>query len=208
MILFEGDGWLVVDKPAGVLVIPGRAQGTPSLREQLEAERKQKIFVVHRLDRDTSGVLVFALNAEVHRELSMALEAGEAEKTYLALVEGALTEPMTVNAALTAGRKGRMRVARGGEEGKASITQLRPVESLRNATLVEVKPKTGRTHQIRVHLQSIGHPLIFDPQYGKDEPVAGLSRTPLHAAELRMAGRVFTAPLPSDLAQALTQLRR
>lgn len=223
-ILFEGAGLLVVDKPAGMLVIPGRGEGGPSLREVLEAKRGRKVFVVHRLDRDTSGVLVFALDAERHRTLSMAFESGQVHKRYLALVEGRVEAPRLVDAALAPARKGRMRVARPGEEGKASQTRVRPVETFARASLVEAEPLTGRTHQIRVHLLHVGHPLLFDHQYGRDTPLtekdlggAGetpvLARTPLHAARIEwpalpgVEARTVEAPLPEDMARAVALLR-
>jgi RluA family pseudouridine synthase len=222
-ILFEGGGVLAVDKPAGLPVIPGR-EGGPSLRELLETQRRQKVFVVHRLDRDTSGVLVFALDAERHRALSMAFEAGHVRKRYLALVEGRVEAPQLVDAALAPARKGRMRVARPGEEGKPSRTRMRPVETFASASLVEAEPLTGRTHQIRVHLLHTGHPLLFDHQYGRDTPLTEkelggvgeavvLARTPLHAGRLEwpalpgVEARALESPLPEDLARAVALLR-
>lgn len=223
-ILFEGAGVLAVDKPAGMLVIPGRAEGEPSLREALEAKLGRKVFVVHRLDRDTSGVLVFALDAERHRSLSMAFESGQVRKRYVALVEGRVEAPQLIDAPLSPGRKGRMRVARPGEEGKPSRTRVRPVETFAAASLVEAEPLTGRTHQIRVHLLHMGHPLLFDHQYGRDTPltekdVGGtgdavvLARTPLHAARIEWPAlqgvepRALESPLPEDMARAVALLR-
>nr|WP_153864777.1 MULTISPECIES: RNA pseudouridine synthase [Myxococcaceae] len=216
---------LVVDKPAGVLVIPGRSEEAgPSLREQLEAQLRRKVYVVHRLDRDTSGALVFALDAAVHRTLSMAFEEGRVRKRYLALVEGRLEAPQRVELALAAGRKGRMRPARPGEEGKPSVTEVRPVERFSTASLVEAEPLTGRTHQIRVHLTAIGHPLLMDHQYARDTPLTAadlggegtqpvLARTPLHAARLEwpalagVAAGAVEAPLPADMAAAIALLQ-
>jgi tRNA pseudouridine32 synthase/23S rRNA pseudouridine746 synthase/23S rRNA pseudouridine955/2504/2580 synthase len=225
-VLFEGAGLLAVDKPAGMLVIPGRGEGSgPSLREVLEAKLGRKVFVVHRLDRDTSGVVVFALAPEQHRTLSMAFESGKVRKRYLALVEGRLEAPRLVDAALVPARKGRMRVARPGEEGKDSRTRVRPVEVFTAASLVEAEPLTGRTHQIRVHLLSQGHPLLVDHQYGRDEPLtakelggegeeAVLARTPLHAARLEwpalpgVEARVLESSLPEDMARTVELLRK
>ncbi|QSQ15538.1 RluA family pseudouridine synthase [Myxococcus landrumensis] len=223
-ILFEDGGLLVVDKPPGVPVIPGRDGGT-SLRDMLESRRGQKLFVVHRLDRDTSGALVFALDAQTHRSLSVAFEAGKVRKRYLAWVEGRLDEPRLVDAPLIAARKGRMRVARADEpDAKPSRTRVRPVESFDRATLVEAEPLTGRTHQIRVHLLSLGHPLLLDHQYGREQPVTEkdlggegdtlvLERTPLHAARVEwpalpgVAARAVESPLPADMARARELLR-
>ena len=224
-VLFEGEGVLAVDKPAGLLVIPGRAEEAgPSLRERLEAELQRKVYVVHRLDRDTSGVVVFALTPGVHRALSMAFEGGQVHKHYRALVEGRFSAPCVVDAALAPARKGRMRVARPGEEGKPSVTRLVPVEAFAQASLVQAEPLTGRTHQIRVHLLSLGHPLLVDHQYGREAPWTArelggegegtvLARTPLHAARLEwgnlpgLEARVLEAPLPEDMARAADLLR-
>ena len=223
-ILFDGAGVLVVDKPAGVLVIPGR-EGGASLRDTLEAELGRKVYVVHRLDRDTSGALVFALDAGVHRALSQAFEAGKVRKRYRALVEGRLEAPQWVDVPLVAGRKGRMRAARPDEpDAKPSRTRVRPVETFARASLVEAEPVTGRTHQIRVHLLSLGHPLLVDHQYGREAPLTEgdlggqgteevLTRTPLHAARVEwpalpgVPAHAVEAPLPPDMLRALELLR-
>lgn len=217
-ILFEGGGLLVVDKPAGVPVIPGRsAEGPLPLLQQLEAQLRRKIWVIHRLDRDTSGVLLFATDAQLHRAASMAFEEGTVHKRYLALVRGEGFRAQELSAPLVPARRSRVRVAREGEEGKPARTRFRPLEVLAGATLVEAEPLTGRTHQIRVHLQHLGHPLLVDHQYGVPGPLAlpggtVLGRTPLHALELALpplAGqpaRSFTAPLPRDLAQVVVAL--
>ncbi|RKH63388.1 RluA family pseudouridine synthase [Corallococcus aberystwythensis] len=223
-VLFEGAGVMVVDKPAGVLVIPGR-EGGPSLRDTLEAALGRKVYVVHRLDRDTSGALVFALDADVHRALSQAFEAGKVRKRYRALVEGRLEAPRMVDAPLVAGRKGRMRVARPDEpDAKPSRTRVRPVETFARSSLVEAEPLTGRTHQIRVHLLSLGHPLLVDHQYGREAPLTEgdlggqgtqevLARTPLHAARVEwpalpgVPARGVDAPLPPDMLRTLELLR-
>jgi len=224
-ILFRGAGYLAVDKPAGLLVIPGRGEAEgPSLRVLLEAELGQKIFVVHRLDRDTSGVLLFALDARTHRTLSMAFEAGLVEKRYRALVAGRLETPLELTRALAPARRGRMRIAKAGEDSKNAHTLVRPIEALSGATLVEATPLTGRTHQIRVHLADAGHPLLVDHQYGRSEPLTAgglgggggepvLVRTPLHAAQVSLPAlegilpRVIESALPRDMEWALEVLR-
>ncbi|MBI3182917.1 MAG: RNA pseudouridine synthase [Myxococcales bacterium] len=223
--IFEGRGFFAVHKPPGVPVIPGRGEAGPeSMRERIELELGRKVYVVHRLDRDTSGVLLFALTPECHRLLSMAFEEGRIVKRYLALVEGKVEAPLDLAWPLLPSRRGRMRVARGGEGGKVARTQVRPVEVFSEATLVEAMPLTGRTHQIRVHLTAAGHPLLFDHQYGRKQPLTAaalggegdevvLSRTPLHAASLSVPAQEgigpaeITAPLPGDMARALDLLR-
>jgi tRNA pseudouridine32 synthase/23S rRNA pseudouridine746 synthase/23S rRNA pseudouridine955/2504/2580 synthase len=217
-VLAEAPGLLAVDKPAGVPVIPGRtAEGPVPLQQQLERALGRKLWVVHRLDRDTSGVLLFATSAAAHRALSMAFEAGRIRKRYLALVEGTVAAPLDLDAALVPARRSRMRVARAGEEGKSARTLVRPVQPLLGTTLVEAEPLTGRTHQIRVHLLSAGHPLLVDHQYGNAGPVTlpgggSLGRTPLHAATLEVPAlegipaQVINAPLPADMAAAVAAL--
>jgi len=224
-LLWREAGLLAVDKPPGVLVVPGRrTESGPSLREQLEKSLGQPVWVVHRLDRETSGVLLFALDAASHRAASLAFERGLVRKTYLALVAPPLSRPLLVEAPLAPARRNRMRVAQEGEVGKAARTWLRPLESFRQAGLVEAEPLTGRSHQIRLHLQVAGSPLLVDAQYGRPSAVTRellggtgsavvLSRTPLHAARLVLeAGEGIpsldiAAPLPADMAEALALLR-
>ena len=224
-VLWSGGGLVAVDKPAGMPVIPGRSEeGGPPLRERLESQLGRRVWVVHRLDRDTSGVLLLALDAGAHRAASLAFEHGAADKRYLALVSPPLPGPLRVEAALVPARRSRMRVARPGEEGKPAITELTPVETFGDVALVEARPLTGRTHQIRVHLRHAGAPLLVDPQYGRpgpcterqlggDREVPVLGRTPLHASRLVLPGGEglppldVSAPLPGDLARALALLR-
>jgi RluA family pseudouridine synthase len=225
-LLWRGAGLLAVDKPPGMLVVPGRrTDGGPSLREQLEESLGQPVWVVHRLDRETSGVLLFALDAASHRAASLAFEHGRFRKTYLALVAPPLKRPLLVEAPLVPARRSRMRLARQGEAGKAARTRLSPLESYAQAGLVEAEPLTGRTHQIRLHLQSAGSPLLVDAQYGRPSlvtqallggtgPGVVLSRTPLHAARLAFEGGDglppldVRAPLPADMQEVLAVLRR
>jgi tRNA pseudouridine32 synthase/23S rRNA pseudouridine746 synthase len=217
---------LVVDKPAGRLVIPGRGTDEASLREELEALHG-RLWVVHRLDRGTSGVLVFARTAEAHRTLNLAFERGEPRKRYVALVRGAAPAARRVELALAQARRGKMRPARPGDaRGKAAATAFRLLEAFPArpwsggpVSLVEALPETGRTHQIRVHLAAIDLPLVVDPDYGDTGPLLGpdgaplLARTPLHAASLETAhpsGRGtlrVEAPLPPDLQATLAALR-
>lgn len=225
-VLYEDAHLLAVAKPPGRLVIPGRTGGERSLREELE-EAHGRLWVVHRLDRGTSGVLLFARTAEAHRALNLAFDAGTPEKRYLALVRGSPPAEARVDVALAKGRKGRVRPARPGEPGaKPSATRFRQLESWPAPALggpfawVEALPETGRTHQIRVHLLSLGTPLALDPDYGEEGPLRTpegtpwLTRTPLHAERLRLRhpadGRELemTAPLPDDLGAALALLRR
>ena len=224
-LLWREGGLVAVNKPAGVLVVPGRQPGAgPPLREQLAEALGQPVWVVHRLDRDTTGVLLFALDAATHRAASLAFERGEVRKTYLALVAPPLAAPRVVDVALVPARRGRMRLAGPGEAGKAARTRLRPLEQHARGGLVEADPLTGRTHQIRLHLQVAGSPLLVDPQYGRPLPLTAaalggegeavvLGRTPLHAARLVLTGASglpaldVAAPLPADMELALALLR-
>ena len=225
-LLWREGGLLAVDKAPGALVVPGRRQGgPPSLREQLETSLGQRVWVVHRLDRETSGVLLFALDAASHRAASQAFELGRVRKTYLALVAPPLATALLMEAPLMPARRSRMRLARAGEVGKAARTQLTPLESYPQAGLVQAEPLTGRTHQIRLHLQAAGSPLLVDAQYGRPAPITEaalggsgqrvvLARTPLHAARLVVQGVEglppldVAAPLPADMQEALALLRR
>ena len=219
-ILWSGPGLLAVDKPPGMAVIPGRDAARTTLHAVLEAQLGRPLWIVHRLDRDTSGVLLLALDAASHRAASQAFESGRVEKRYRALVWPPLAAAVKVEAALVPARRSRMRVARPGEAGKAAMTELRPLETHPPVQLVEAVPLTGRTHQIRVHLRHAGSPLLVDPQYGRPEPITAaalgrsggevlLARTPLHASRLVLAAGEglpaldVTAPLPADMAAVL-----
>jgi len=223
-LLHEDDVLLAIDKPAGRLVIPGRVAAAPSLREQL-AGRHGALWVVHRLDRGTSGVLLFARTAAAHRDLNMQFERGEPRKTYLALVAGRPPDRFECDAAIAPARKGRMKpVPAGDPRGKPARTAFRVLARFEPAggpgplALVEARPETGRTHQLRVHLLASGCPLAFDPDYGEAEPLRGadgtvlLARTPLHAMTLQVrhpAGHPLSieAPWPQDLRAVLAALR-
>jgi tRNA pseudouridine32 synthase/23S rRNA pseudouridine746 synthase len=225
-VLHEDAHVLVVDKPAGRLVIPGRGTDERSLREELEAAHG-RLWVVHRLDRGTSGVLVFARTADAHRALNLAFDRGEPRKRYVALVRGVAAPERRVDLPIAPARRGRMRPARPGDDrGKAAATVFRLLEAFPARpwsggpiALVEALPETGRTHQIRVHLAAIGLPLVVDPDYGDAGPLLGpdgaplVLRTPLHAAAIEVAhpsGRgtlAVEAPWPADLAAAVAALR-
>jgi tRNA pseudouridine32 synthase / 23S rRNA pseudouridine746 synthase len=225
-VLFEDAQVLAVDKPAGRLVIPGRSGDETSLREELSAAHGA-LWVVHRLDRNTTGVLVFARTAEAHRTLNLAFDRGEPEKTYLALVRGIPEPERRIDLALAPARRGRMRPARPGDpRAKPSATVVRRIETFPERpwaggplALVEALPETGRTHQIRVHLAAAGHPLAVDPDYGEAAPLRGpdgrilLDRTPLHAARLALrhpatgAPLRLEAPVPADLVATVAALR-
>ena len=206
VVLAQKDGLVAIAKPPGLLVIPGRsADDQVCARDLLSAQLGKRVWVCHRIDRDTSGVVLFATDEKAHRAASMAFEQGLAKKKYLALVEGVVSAPLDIDLPLAEGRKGKMRV---GDDGKPARTLVRPVEAFGNASLVECEPLTGRQHQIRVHLKAKGHPLLFDHQYGR-KVASVIARTPLHAASLRIEslGIDVEAPLPADMAAAVEKLR-
>jgi tRNA pseudouridine32 synthase/23S rRNA pseudouridine746 synthase len=226
--LFEDEHLLALDKPPGRLVIPGRGAPEPALREEAEA-LFGRLWVVHRLDRGTSGVLLFARSAEAHRALNLAFDRHEVSKRYLALVlavRGAPPAEQRIEVAVAPARRGRMRPARPGDSrGKRAATVVRlleafpPTRGLPGLALVLALPETGRTHQIRVHLAHAGFPLAVDPDYAEAGPLrdeAGnvlLDRTPLHAARLELAHPVtraqlaVEAPLPEDMERVMKAAR-
>ncbi len=212
-ILYADEDLLVILKPAGLHSTPdGWNPDLPHLRAVLEAEHG-RLWLVHRLDKDASGVMVLARNAEAHRALSQQWEQRTVEKVYHALVRG---EPdwreRTVEAPLRAnvGRRKRTVVH---PQGRATQTALRVIRRLAGYALVEARPTTGRRHQVRVHLYHVGHPIVADPLYGPGpQPGDPIQRLALHARRLafdhpRTGARLrFTAPHPEDFAAALTQL--
>ena len=231
-VLYRDEWVLAIDKPAGRLSVPGRPTAEPGERALSVQVRElaEGALPVHRLDRGTSGVLLFALGREAHRALNRAFEERRAEKSYLALARGVLAAETTCELPLHEGRAGAVRVARPGERAQAALTCLRPQEKFAAFTLIDARPRTGRTHQIRVHLAALGLPLALDDRYGapraQQQLTAGelhpgaagpgrvvLARTPLHAAALRVPhprGRGWLAiesPLPADLAECLELLR-
>ncbi len=223
-ILHRDDDLIAIDKPAGVLTVPGRGDASIPLSARVQALAPQAL-PVHRLDRDTSGVVVFALHPKAHRALSAAFESRQAEKTYVAIVRGDVEKPRRIDLPLIEGRRGIVRVAQRG--GTPALTEVAPRERFGAFTFCTCRPRTGRTHQIRVHLAAIGHPLAIDPRYGEsralrvgdlwsgapDPESIVLERTPLHAAALRIPHPahkrwlVLESPLPDDMARCLDLLR-
>lgn len=211
-IIYQDDYLLVVDKPAGLPVLPdGWTPDAPYLRRMLEAEFGP-IFVVHRLDKTTSGVIVFARDAETHRHLNGQFEAHTARKIYHAIVEGC--PDWQVHSAahklrMDVGKKHRTVVDHG--QGKPALTMFRLLKRGQDYSLIAAAPVTGRTHQVRVHAAAIGHPLLADVLYGAS-PSDLIARPALHAAELSFVHPatgerpLFTAPYPDDFARVLETL--
>lgn len=190
--------------------MPARADDPrPPLSALVCEYLKAKAWVVHRLDAATSGVIVFAKDRESHKRLSQAFEERRAAKTYLAAVLGTAVDGSCAAPLKTFG-SGRVGAA---PEGKPSRTDWTVREALGGATLLEVRPQTGRRHQIRVHLNIMGTPVLGDARYGKDRPVGGAPRLMLHAWKLELPGADGTtlrleAPPPPDFAAVLADLRR
>ena len=234
-ILHTDEHLVVVNKPANLLSVPDRYDpDLPNLTAVLGQRYGGKIFAVHRLDRPTSGVIVFARDAAAHRELNRQFEEREVDKVYYAIVEGQpplgeeveIDEPIARNPA----QSGKMMVS---NRGKYALSIFRAAEHFGNQfALVGVQIFTGRTHQIRVHLAYAGYPLMVDPYYGKreafklseikrrynigrdEEERPLLNRVPLHAARLAFdhpetgERMTFEAEMPKDMRAVLNQLRK
>ena len=213
-IACEDEHLLIVDKPPGVVVHPARGHRTGTLAQALAGrgaggDQPWRAGIVHRLDRDTSGLLVVAKNDTVHRALKAVLAARGLRREYLALVDGRPeARSGTIDAPIGRHRRDRMLMSIDSDDPREARTHFEIELALPHATLLRVTLETGRTHQIRVHMAAIGHPVCGDSQYGG--PMAyGLSRQFLHAARLAFAHPVtgeaidVRSPLPDDLAAAL-----
>jgi 23S rRNA pseudouridine1911/1915/1917 synthase len=228
-IVYEDEHLVAVNKPSGILTIPDR-EGVPGLRNLLQ-DRYGSIFTVHRLDRDTSGLVIFARDEAAHRHFSMQFEERTTRKVYNGFVlgtphisEGVINEPIGEHPT----KKGVMTVWR---KGKESITEYTVLDRFRLFAWMEFRILTGRTHQIRVHMKHLGHPIVCDPIYGDGKPVLLsefrkkfnlgkfeeerplLNRLALHASSLtirNLDGTELTieAPLPKDMKATLQQLRK
>ncbi len=169
-IIFENDDFIAINKPAGLLSIPDREQSEKSLKEML-LDKYGIIFTIHRLDKDTSGLLIFAKNELAHKYFSKLFEERRVEKYYLGVVIG---QPENSSGSIDASisehlqQKGLMTIHR---NGKASLTSYEVIDANKNYSLVSFQLHTGRTHQIRVHAKHFGHPLACDPLYGDGKPI-------------------------------------
>ena len=212
-IAWQDDHLLVVDKPAGVVVHPARGNRTGTLAQALRGlakggEDPDRAGIVHRLDRDTSGLLLVARTEQAYDALRAQMRARAITREYLALVEGRPpAREGTIDAPLGRDRRVRTKISSDTDEGKPAVTHFEVERALPHSTLLRVRLETGRTHQIRAHLLAIGHPVLGDPEYGK--PGYGLERQFLHAERLALAHPITGAPLdlrsplPEDLRAAL-----
>jgi len=231
-IIAETEDYVAVSKPSGLLTLPDRFDNLQDSLRGLLMQSYGEIFTVHRLDRDTSGLILFAKHAEAQRHFSMQFEERGVEKEYLGIVVGRMTQtegtydqPLTEHPTI----KGKMTVAR---KGKHAITHFKTLETIGKYSLLSLRIETGRTHQIRVHLQNAGHPIACDPLYGSGEPILLssvkrnfklskedeserplLHRLALHAWKLGITGLngesiELEAPLHKDMEACLRQLRK
>lgn len=230
-IIFENEAFVAVNKPAGMLSIPDRTQSEVSLKDLL-IEKYGSIFTVHRLDKETSGIILFAKKEDTHKYLSKAFEERSVEKYYLGLVYGV---PAQVSGTIDAPimehpvQKGLMVVH---TKGKPSVTDYELQENFGKYSLVKFRIHTGRTHQIRVHAKNIGTPIACDPLYGDGKPILVssikkkyklskseeeekpiLNRVALHSYQLKFTdagGQAFdlTAVLPKDIRALVQQLKK
>jgi len=233
-ILYEDPFIIVLDKPAGMVVHPAAGNPSGTLVNALLSHCQDlsgingvlRPGIVHRLDKDTSGVIVVAKNDEAYHHLIKQFKDRTVEKVYLAIAYGKFNQAEgLIDAAIGRHPKERKRMSTRTKKGRTAITRWKRVESLDRFSLLKIYPQTGRTHQIRVHLSSMGHPLLGDPLYGRKgrpgsiqdpvlkECVRRMSRHALHAYQLafdhpQTGKRVqFEAPLPQDMQEALEWLR-
>lgn len=179
LIVFEDERLVAVSKPVDRVVIPGRGEVGLPLHAEAERLLGRRLFVVHRLDREASGLVVFAKDADAHRALCAGFRGRSMHKTYLALADGLIEADGEVRTPLREFGSGRVAAD---PRGKPSLTRYKIREKFSKATLLEAFPVTGRRHQVRAHLFSIGHPVLGDTRYGKERPVGGAPATGLNAA--------------------------
>lgn len=230
-ILLETADFIAIDKPAGLLSIPDRENKEPSLKSRLR-DQYGNIFTVHRLDRETSGVIIFAKNETTHKYLSKIFEERAVEKTYQGIVLGTPPQQKDTIDLPTMEHPTKPGVMVINRRGKAALTDYEVVETIGPYSFLQFRIHTGRTHQIRIHMHSIGHPIACDDLYGDGKPIflSGikrnfklskseeaerplLARLALHSQLLRFTdagGRphAIEAPLPKDLRALLQQLRK
>jgi len=184
-IIYQDAQILLVNKPTRLLSVPGRAEDNKDcLITRLQENGYPEARIVHRLDYETSGLLLLARDADSHRELSRQFQARETDKTYQALCFGQPQDSGSIDLPLRYDPPNKPRHIVCFEHGKAALTHFRVLERYSNYCRVELKPITGRSHQLRVHMQSLGHPLLGDTLYAKGEALAAAKRLCLHACAL------------------------
>lgn len=214
MVIWSDEHMLVINKPAGLpTLVDGWDPDAPHIVGLLK-ETYHPLWIVHRLDRETSGVLLFALTAEAHRWLNRQFEKRQVQKTYHALVRGSPDwEENEVSLSLRADGDRRHRTVADPIKGKPALTELKVLERFGDFSLIQAMPRTGRTHQIRAHLSLIGLPIAGDQLYG-GEKLESMGRLMLHARSLRVkhptTGKelFFEAEYANDFQAVLQDLRR
>ena len=223
-ILFQNDDLAVINKPAGMVVHPAAGHATGTLVQAALAafpdlqgiNGEERPGIVHRLDKETSGLIVLAKNERAHRWLQDQFRLRKVKKIYLALVDGRPPTPtgrVEAEIARDPSHRKQMAVVSDGR-GRPSTTEYRTLEEFDGYTLIEAHPLTGRTHQIRLHMAFLGCPIVGDTIYGKKKSTLELNRHFLHAAKLSIIfpgetePHSFESPLPAELEAVLTQLRR
>ncbi len=216
MLIYSDDSLLVVNKPAGLLSIPDGYNPELAYLARLLEPRFGRLWTVHRLDRETSGVLLLARSAEAHRTLNLQFDRHEISKTYHALVQGVVEKDwLYINSPLRMNVGSKHRTIVDLTKGRPAITELDVVLRFAQQTLVAAHPRTGYTHQIRAHLFAVRHPILFDPLYGpgRHTDLPGLDpqaiRLALHAFRITLSHPtsgelvVFEAPYPNDFQKML-----
>ncbi len=217
LIVHLDDDLAVVDKPPGLVVHPAPSHRGETLVDLMEGVAgggpQGRSGIVHRLDKDTSGLILIARNEAAHKDLAAQVKRREVVREYTALVEGHLESRMgTIDAPLGRHRRRRTRMAVQGAASREARTHFEVIERLPSDTLVKARLETGRTHQIRVHFAAIRHPVAGDPEYGTGGR-HGLARQFLHASRLAFRhpttgkGMEFASELPEDLVEALERAR-
>jgi 23S rRNA pseudouridine1911/1915/1917 synthase len=222
-VIFESDDLMIINKPAGMVVHPGAGHKTGTLVHAALAHAPElegiggelRPGVVHRLDKDTSGLILVAKNDRSHRWLQEQFRLRRVRKVYLALVDGTPPTPTgRIEAPIGRDPAHRRKMAVTTlQKGREAVTEYQTVETYAHHTLIEAHPLTGRTHQIRLHMAFLGCPIVADSLYGRRKPSLPLERHFLHAARLtillpgQMEEQTFTAPLPADLEKIIQQLR-
>ncbi|MDH7604395.1 MAG: RluA family pseudouridine synthase [Melioribacter sp.] len=209
-ILYEDDKIIAVDKPEGISSIKENDKSAETVHSILQKEYNGKLFIVHRLDKDVSGVMLFAKNSLMHKFLNKQFENHLIEKKYIALVHGILSENTgLINKKIRQFGSGRMGVDE--VKGKKSRTKYDVLERFNSFTLLKLTPETGRRHQLRVHLYSIGHPIVGDLHYGEKSLQKNFSRLMLHAEEIEFfiedeKKMKIKSPLPESFLNVINEI--
>lgn len=230
-IVFQNEHFIALNKPAGLLSIPDRFGKDPSLKTMLQ-DQFGKIFTVHRLDKETSGLIVFAKDEAIHKVLSQKFEGRDVEKYYLGLVQGTMMNKKGTIDVPIMEHPGKTTLMMTHKKGKPSVTDFEVLEEFGNFSLVQFQIHTGRTHQIRVHMKHIGHTIVCDNLYGDGQPVLLsaikrkynlskneleekpiLNRLALHSFQLKFKDadgnlHELEAPIAKDMKALMQQLRK